>query len=91
MLKVLREQKLAGKIKLIGFGFNLNAEVAAAIESGALSGWVAQLPEVVGKKGVETAVSLLKGESVPSTTYTDFIVVTKDNLNESKVQALLMR
>ncbi|HEX2855598.1 MAG TPA: substrate-binding domain-containing protein [Opitutaceae bacterium] len=91
MLKVLQGKNLAGKIKLVGFGFNLNPEVAAAIESGALSGWVAQLPREVGAKSVMAAHSLLKGETVPDHIYTDFVLVTKENLQEPKVQALLAR
>lgn len=89
MLEVLKAQNLAGRIKLVGFGFNLRPEVAAALESGAMSGWIAQLPQEIGAKGVSAAVSLLKGENVPAVVYTDFIVITKDNLNDPKVQALL--
>ena len=89
MLKVLQEQKLAGSVKLVGFGYNLNPEVAAALESGALTGWIAQLPKEVGAKGVAAAVSLLKGEAVPAVIHTDFLVITKANLNEPKIQALL--
>lgn len=89
MLKVLDDQKLAGKVKLVGFGFNLNPEVADAIERGALTGWVAQLPKEMGEKGVAAAVSLLKGESVPANINTPFTLVTKDNLKDPKVQALL--
>jgi ribose transport system substrate-binding protein len=89
MLKVLQEKKLAGSIKLIGFGFNLNPEAAAAIESGALTGWIAQLPNEIGEKGVTAALKLLKGETLPPTIFTDVIVVTKDNLHSSNVQALL--
>ena len=89
MLKLLQEKKLAGSIKLVGFGFNLNPDVAAALESGALSGWIAQLPSDVGAKGVVAAVSLLKGETVPAVIHTDFLVITKANLNDPKVQALL--
>jgi ribose transport system substrate-binding protein len=89
MLKVIQQKGLAGKIKLVGFGFNLNPEVAAAIESGAMTGWIAQLPKEVGRKGVEAAVALLKGQAVPAVVNTDFLVVTKDNLKDPKVQALL--
>ena len=89
MLRVLNEKKLAGQIKLVGCGFNLNPDVASAIDSGAMAGWIAQLPQDVGSKGVEAAVSLLKGESVPATVHTDFVAVTKDNLKDPKVQALL--
>lgn len=91
MLKVLREKNLSGKIKLVGFGFNLNPDVAAAIESGALAGWVAQLPKTVGEKSLLAARDLLKGVSVPELIYTDVVLVTKENLNEPNVQALLAR
>jgi len=89
MLKVLQQKGLAGKIKFVGFGFNLNPEVAAAIESGAMQGWIAQLPQEVGRKGVETALALLKGQKMPAVVYTDCLVITKDNLKDPKVQALL--
>ncbi|HVS53459.1 MAG TPA: substrate-binding domain-containing protein [Opitutaceae bacterium] len=89
MLQVLQEQKLAGSIKLVGFGFNLNPDVAAALENGAMSGWIAQLPMDVGAKGVNAALSLVKGEEVPPVVHTDFLVITKDNLKDAKVQALL--
>lgn len=89
MLDVLEQHKLAGTIKLVGFGFNLTPQVAAAIDSGAMSGWIAQLPQEVGAKGVEAAVNLIKGEKVPPVVHTDFMVITKDNLHDPKVQALL--
>ena len=89
MLKVLTARGLAGRIPFIGFGFNLNPEVAAALDSGALQAWIAQLPEDVGYRGVETAVALAKGESRPPVITIDFIVITKDNLKTPEVQALL--
>jgi ribose transport system substrate-binding protein len=52
MMQKLKEKKLGGTVKLVGFGFNLNQEVADAIESGVLQGWIAQLPKDVGAKGV---------------------------------------
>jgi ribose transport system substrate-binding protein len=89
MLKVLQDKKLAGSIKLVGFGFNLSPDVAAAIESGALSGWIAQLPKEIGLKGVAAALSLVRGEAVPAIVHTDFVVITKSNLHDSDVQTLL--
>ncbi len=89
MLKVLAARGLAGKIPFIGFGYNLNPEVAAALDSGALQGWIAQLPKDVGYKGVEAALALAKGGTCPPTITIDFIVITRDNLQEPKVQALL--
>lgn len=89
MLKVLQEKNLAGTVKLVGCGFNLNPEVAAALESGAMSGWIAQLPKEVGMKGVKAAADLLAGEDIPAVMHTDFLVITKDNLKDPKIQGLL--
>jgi ribose transport system substrate-binding protein len=89
MLQVLQEKKITGSIKLVGFGFNLTPEIAAALENGAISGWVAQLPKDIGSKGVSTALSLLRGEPVPAIVYTDHLIITKSNLKDSRVQLLL--
>jgi ribose transport system substrate-binding protein len=89
MLRLIDTRKLAGKIQFVGFGYNLNPEVAKGIELGTIQGWIAQLPKEVGRKGVETAIAVLQGKSVPAVVHTDYIVITKDNLNDPKVQALL--
>jgi ribose transport system substrate-binding protein len=87
MLDVLADQN-AG-IKFVGFGFNLNPKVAAAIAHNSMQGWIAQLPRNVGSKGVETAIALVGGQSVPPVVHTDVIVVTQSNLQSPDVQALL--
>lgn len=89
MLKVLQAQKRAGQIKLVGFGFDLSPDVAAALRDGHLHGWIAWQPGELGRRGVTTAAALIKGESVPAVVDTDFVVVTPENLKESNVQALL--
>ena len=89
MLKVLQEQKPAHPIKLVGFGFNMNSEVAAALAEGRLHGWIAWQPRELGSRGVETALALLKGEKVPATVNTDFVVVTPENFKQAAVQALM--
>jgi len=89
MLKTLIAKNSNGAIKFVGFGFNLNADVAAAIESGTMQGWVAQLPHEVGFKGIEAALSLVSGHTVDPVVHTDFVVVTKGNLKDAKIQALL--
>ncbi len=89
MLKVLQEKKLAGSIKLVGFGFNLSPEIAAAIAEGRMHGWIAWQPRELGAKGVETALAVVKGEKVPAFVNTDFVVVTPANVKDEKVQALL--
>ncbi len=89
MLHTLEERKLTGSIKLIGFGFNLSPEIVQTLENGSLYGWIAQLPRDVGRRAVLAAASLLKGEAVPPAVHTDFYVITKANLHDPKVQALL--
>jgi ribose transport system substrate-binding protein len=89
MLAALREKKLAGTIKLVGSGFNLTPEIVEAIEAEHLHGWAAQLPREIGYKGVETAVKLLKGETVPAELHPEFFLITKENLREPRIQALL--
>lgn len=91
MLKALEESKRAGTIQFVGFGFNLNPTVAAALESGAMLGWIAQLPNEVGSKGLAAAVALLNHQPVQEVTFCDFLVITKANLHDAQVQALLSR
>ncbi len=76
-------------VKFVGFGMNLNATVASALEAGTMHGWVAQLPVEIGRTAVEAALDLLNGKSVPPVIHTDFVVITKDNLHDPKVQELL--
>src|SRR6185312_12382358 len=89
MLQALQAMGHPGAIKFVGFGFNLNATVAAGIEQGWISGWVSQLPGEAGARGVNTALALLRHESVPEVLYCDFEVITKENLHTPAVQALL--
>ena len=89
MLQVLAARAPAGQVKFVGFGFNLNEEVAAALEAGILHGWIAQQPREIGLRGVETAIDLLDGKTVPPVVSIDVFVVTKANLHEPSTQALL--
>ena len=89
MLDVLAHHEPLGEIKLVGFGFNLNEEVSAALEAGTLHGWVAQQPREIGYQGVVTAVDLLNGKPVPPVHSIDVFIVTKENLHTPKSQALL--
>lgn len=89
MLRALQESKRAGSIKFVGVGFNLNPEVAAALESGVMHGWIAQLPANIGRRGVDAALALLAGRPVAEVSFCDFLVITKDNVRDPAVQALL--
>ncbi len=89
MLEILSHHEPLGAIKLVGFGFNLNEEVSAALEAGTLYGWVAQQPREIGIKSLEAAVELLEGKTVPPVISVDVYIITKANLHDPKSQALL--
>lgn len=89
MLGVLSHHEPLGEIKLVGFGYNLNDEVSAALEAGTLHGWVAQQPKEIGYQGVVAALDLLNGKTVPPVHSIDVFIVTKENLHDAKSQALL--
>jgi ribose transport system substrate-binding protein len=89
MLDTLSAKQLAGKVKLVGFGTNLSPAAAAAIEGGAMDGWVAQLPFDTGRLCVSTAAALARGETLPKVIKEQPLVVTRENLHDPKIQALL--
>ena len=88
MMKAIKEKNLAGKIQHVGFGVGLPDEVVAAIESGAMQGWIAQEPRMFGVKGIDAAVDLINGKKVPPVIDIEYQIVTKANLNDPKIQAL---
>jgi ribose transport system substrate-binding protein len=88
MMKAIKEKNLAGKIQHVGFGVGLPAEVIAAIETGAMQGWIAQEPRIFGVKGIDAAVDLINGKKVPPVIDIEYQIVTKANLNDPKIQAL---
>jgi ribose transport system substrate-binding protein len=88
MVKVIDERGLSGKVKLVGFGTYLPPAIARAIDQGIVAGWLAQQPKDVGYKAVEVAAALVAGKQVPPTQYADFVLVTKDNLHEPRVESL---
>ncbi len=89
MLHALQAHGLGRRIKLIGIGFNLNKDVKNAIESGDMYAWVAQLPREAGSRSVEAAGALLKDQPVPGVVHTDVLFVTKENVGDSRVLALM--
>jgi len=88
MMKAIKEKNLAGKIQHVGFGVGLPDEVVAAIESGAMQGWIAQEPRMFGVKCIDAAVDLINGKKVSPVIDIEYQIVTKANLHDPKVQAL---
>lgn len=62
-LGALRALQAAGK-NIVVVGFDGTDDAVKAVEKGKLAATIAQQPEQIGALGVETAVSLLKGETV---------------------------
>jgi len=76
-----------GKVKLVGFANS--RQFANAIQSGDLQGLVLQDPEKMGYLGVKTVVAALKGEPVEAFVDTGVVIATPENLNDSRIQALI--
>ncbi|HEY3756661.1 MAG TPA: substrate-binding domain-containing protein [Opitutaceae bacterium] len=91
MLQVLKDTGRAGKVAFVGFGFDLNRKVAKALADGTMTGWIAQLPHEIGSRGIDAMLALLNHQTVPEVTYCNFLVITKQNLNDPSVQALMPR
>lgn len=86
MIQALKDMKLAGKVKHVGYGMELDATTAAALESGDMTMLFSQDFHSYGVKAVETALALIKGEQLPPVIKVDFTVITKDNIAAEKAK-----
>jgi ribose transport system substrate-binding protein len=66
-----------GKITVIGF--DAFSEAREAVLKGVMAATVAQFPADMGRQGIESAVRVLKGESVPAESTVKIQLVTKEN------------
>jgi ribose transport system substrate-binding protein len=87
MLLALRETGLAGKIRFVGF--DANDQLVTALREGAIQGLVIQDPVKMGYLGVLTAVSVLRHEVVPASIDTGVGLVTRDNMDDPAISALI--
>ncbi|MEC7520983.1 MAG: substrate-binding domain-containing protein [Myxococcota bacterium] len=87
MLRALQEGNRAGDVKLVGF--DANEGLVAALRAGQVHGLVLQNPERMGDLAVRTAVSRLDGEEVEARVDTGATMVTRDNMEQPEVAALL--
>ncbi|HPJ67100.1 MAG TPA: substrate-binding domain-containing protein [Desulfobacteraceae bacterium] len=62
---------------IVCVGFDAIKEAVAAVQNGKLDATIAQRPEEMGYRAAETAVRLLRGESIPSRILVDLKVVEK--------------
>jgi ribose transport system substrate-binding protein len=87
MLRALEDNGLAGKVRFIGF--DSSPKMVDALKKGAMDAMVVQDPINMGYLAVKTLVAHLKGEAVPKRIDTGAALVTRENMNEAKIAALL--
>lgn len=75
--------KSAGKLAdVMVVGFDANPDAARSIAAGEMTASVAQSPTNMGGLGVENALKVKKGESIPANVDTGTMLVTKENAAE---------
>jgi ribose transport system substrate-binding protein len=77
-VSAVTSQGMTGQVKV--FGWDLTAQSIAGIDEGWVVAVVQQDPYTEGKVAVETALSLIKGETVPAVVHVPVTIVTKDNV-----------
>lgn len=73
----LRALQTAGKSDVMVVGFDGTPDGEKAVNDGKLAATIAQLPDQIGAKGVETADKVLKGEKVQAKYPVDLKLVVK--------------
>jgi len=87
MLQALRGKNLGGKVKFVGF--DCDATFLDALQKGELHATVLQDPVNMGYLGVKTAVAKLRGEKIETFIDTGATLVTKENMTDEKISALI--
>ncbi len=87
MLRVLQDNRLAGKVKYVGF--DSSEMLVRGLKDGHIHGLVLQDPINMGYMGVKIVVAYLRGEQVPEHVDTGSEVVTPENMNDPKMKNLL--
>lgn len=87
VLLALQDAGRAGAVTLVGF--DPTPALVAAMRSGQVHGLMAQDPERMGARGVETLLAHLAGTAVARDEATDSVLVTRETLDTPRVRALL--
>ncbi|KGM97688.1 sugar ABC transporter substrate-binding protein [Clostridium novyi A str. 4552] len=85
-LGAVKALQQAGKKNIISIGVDGSPDALKSIKEGGLTGTVAQNSYDIGKKGVETAVKVLRGEKVETRIDTGTTLVDKQNVNEQEAK-----
>lgn len=88
MLRALRDQGLAGKIKFVGF--DSSDLLIQGLQSGEIHGLVVQNPSQMGYQGIKAAVAAIHQAPIKDRTiFTEAIVVTRENVQQPAIQKLI--
>jgi len=87
MLRALQDNGHAGKVKFVGF--DSSPKLIEAMTAGQLDGLILQDPFAMGYLGVKTIVAAQQGRPLEKTVDTGETLVTRENMNQPEIQALL--
>ncbi len=87
MLRALQEYGLAGKVTFVGF--DSSPKLIQALSAGEINGLIHQNPVKMGYLGVSLMVKHLRGEIIPKYVDTGVYLVTRENMNDPEVRALI--
>jgi len=87
MMRVLQDNRWAGKVRFVGFDASDN--LVKGLRDGHIDGLVVQDPMRMGYLGVTTMVSHIKGEKVEKRIDTGVRVVTRESMDQPEMKELL--
>lgn len=87
MLRALEDTGLAGRIRFVGF--DSSPKLNDALRKGHIDGLVVQDPVKIGYLGIEKMVDVVSNKTVPRQIDVPATIVTKQNMDEPAVHALL--
>ena len=87
MLRALQDAGLTGSVKLIGF--DASEQMVRGLENDEFDALVLQDPVNMAYLGVKTMVAHLRGEPIEKRVDTGVTLVTRDNMNDPRMQELL--
>ena len=89
MLRVLKQNNLAGSKKLVGF--DSSPGLVEGLKRGEIQALVAQNPKKMGREAVQALVAKMEGETVLAVIDSGAAVVTMENLGTPEIQAVLVQ
>jgi ribose transport system substrate-binding protein len=85
--QAIAENKVADKIKLVGF--DSDHKLIEFLADGTIAALVVQDPYRMGYDGIKTALAASKGQKVEAHVDTGVYLITKENMNSARSQELL--